>query len=233
MMPSFFSYLNKPANNELPSDLQGGFRDYMKNSSVLYAESLTGDYSYTRKMREILAHKDMKRIIYSPKGNVLARFELRDINQSPDKDGEFYENFILTSIRQEKREIASVYPAFDQDILLTFGREPRYYQITGVLMNLSGGGDWIKQFAEMYDSEYRAEKLVRNGKILYLWYGSTVKKGYLLSLNIVEDGSNRNASQFSCTMYVVDELYFETEDQWSYYEVSRINKYNPLTGKFE
>jgi hypothetical protein len=113
----------------------------------------------------------------------------------------YYSNFLIQSFQDQRVEKQQIIQTFGEDYIFFFGEQPRFVNVSGVLMNTKDF-NWKNEFLENYEKYLRGTRLVEQNARLYLYFDDVVIEGYLVSSTVMQNAQEPNAVQFSFQMFV-------------------------------
>jgi len=127
------------------------------------------------------------------------------------------DNFILQNVEESDAEKMQLIETFGEPIAFFFGRRPRIYTFSGVLMNsdvpdLDGRPDipngylWKDLWKSNYDSFIRGTKCVENRAKAQIAFDDSIREGFIISSSMSED-TGPNMVRFSFQMFVTREVH--------------------------
>lgn len=112
-----------------------------------------------------------------------------------------YANFIVQSFSDQRMEKQQIVQTFGEDYIFFFGEQPRFVNVTGVLINTKDF-DWKNEFLENYERYLRGTRLVENNARLYFYVDDVVMEGYLVNSTVNLSADQPYLVQFSFQMFV-------------------------------
>jgi hypothetical protein len=111
--------------------------------------------------------------------------------------------FLLTGVNRETREKFQILYGFDEQWMLSsFGKDVPMFGIVGVLINLKGDKDWVRDFHLFYETYMRDSVLVKNKRQVELHYSNRMIRGYPVAKTEYDDSANETFVQFNMSMLV-------------------------------
>lgn len=112
-----------------------------------------------------------------------------------------YSNFIVQSFSDQRMEKQQIVQTFGEDYIFFFGEQPRFVNVTGVLINTKDF-NWKNEFLENYERYLRGTRLVENNARLYFYVDDVVMEGYLVNSSVNLSADQPYMVQFSFQMFV-------------------------------
>lgn len=126
-------------------------------------------------------------------------------SSSPSMVANGTSNFTIARISRPRQEKVQIVQSFGRDFMYVFGEEPRFLQISGVLLN-TPNYPWRNEWLRNYEDTLRASRTVEKLARVYLSMDGIVSEGHLVSSTTEDVASNPNATVLSFVMYVVNEF---------------------------
>lgn len=128
--------------------------------------------------------------------------------QDPENPFEtWYYNFMLTGIREQRRELAQIAKMFGDSLELNFfGSAPLILVCGGLLLN-SDSYKWADQWMDAYERYLKGKKCVENKSRIYLTYNNVVVSGYMLSTANIRESMAPRSIAMTFSFLVVDSAY--------------------------
>lgn len=152
---------------------------------------------------------------YTQKVTPLNNGTVSSANSSP-VDTYYEPRFLVTGLSMPQRERFSIMRTFgaDPNFFMTFGQEPRVWNIGGMLPRGAGqaGGsrDWFQRFTEFYNTRLRADLMVQNNEFAVLIVGRLLIEGYVVSFDTNVDSQIDDVSvPFTMSMFVRSARFLE------------------------
>jgi hypothetical protein len=98
---------------------------------------------------------------------------------------------------------------FGEDYIFFFGEQPRFVNISGVLINTKDF-NWKNEFLENYEQYLRGTRLVEQNAKLYLYIDDVVIEGHLVNSQVNMMADNPYMAQFSFQMFVCQYAHLST-----------------------
>jgi hypothetical protein len=136
-----------------------------------------------------------------PKDRRRASLQITPQSSSPSL---YITDFFITSIREEDNEKYQVVETFGTNFLFFYGRRPRIYTVSGILVNAKNR-DWKNEFKANYDSILRGTQLAKSRRKAVFGYDDVIREGYILSFSHQISAENPNSVPFSFSLFVTRE----------------------------
>jgi hypothetical protein len=136
-----------------------------------------------------------------PKKDKRARLHIEPNTSAPSL---FITDFFITAVREEDSEKYQIVETFGTNFLFFYGRRPRIYVVSGVLVNALNR-QWKNDFKDNYDSILRGTELARTRRRAVFSYDDVVREGYLLSFSNQMSAENPHSVPFSFSFFVTKE----------------------------
>lgn len=132
------------------------------------------------------------------------------ISQALDAPGANYheQRFLVTQMSMPSRERFSIMRTFgtDQNFFMTFGQEPRIWNIAGILPRSGPGNsarDWYRHFTQFYNERLRADLMVQRSEFAVFIVGRLLLEGYVVSFDTNVDSQMDDVSvPFTMSFFV-------------------------------
>lgn len=125
-----------------------------------------------------------------------------------------YEKFILTEVRENRREKFQIFETFDLPSIFFFNERTKMYSFSGYLVDgehqerrgskVTDAREWTTQFKKLWDSKLRGTVLAKNGHIAILNFNNNLIYGYPVNLTLGNSANAPFIASFSFDMIVVD-----------------------------
>lgn len=114
-----------------------------------------------------------------------------------------YSNFMIQKLDEQRVEKQQIVETFGEDFIFFFGEQPRFINVTGVLMN-TNDFNWKSEFWHNYENHLRGTRLVEQNARMYLFFDDVVIEGYLIRANTSHDAMNPYHLPFQFQMFVTN-----------------------------
>jgi len=126
------------------------------------------------------------------------------VNEKTDR-GELgnssYSNFLLQSVNYADEEKSQILETFGEAYIYFFGRRPRFYQFSGILMN-TYDFNWQAEWEANYDRYLRGTRCVESDAQVFLSFDETIVSGYILSFQSSKSSDQPHIASLSFNMFV-------------------------------
>lgn len=123
--------------------------------------------------------------------------------------GDFYANFILQSVSEERAEKSQTISTFGPATTFFFGENPRFKSFSAILVN-TRDFQWQIEWWQNYEELLRGTRLVERMARAYVTYDDEVVEGYLVSAGTSTDAQNPGFTSLRFTMFVTNQQYLKT-----------------------
>lgn len=132
-----------------------------------------------------------------------------------------FDKFSVESVNEPDEERYQIVETMSADFLYAFGRRPRIIMMTGTVLNgdyevvvnnRSFSMDWKNAFQRVYEKQYRATNLLRNGNTMLVSLQDTIYEGYCLNLVSNTAAHNQALSQVTITFVLKRRVYAGQND---------------------
>lgn len=110
-------------------------------------------------------------------------------------------NFLVQQASEQRVEKQQIIQTFGEDYIFFFGEQPRFLNVTGLLLN-TRDFNWKNEFLANYEEYLRGTRLVEQNARLYLYLDDIVVEGYLVSSSVAQTTDMPYAVQFQFSMFV-------------------------------
>ena len=130
-------------------------------------------------------------------------------DQGAGGSGVSFEDFLLTSVVEQKEERSQVFETFRLPIIYFMDASPSIYAFSGFLFagRTPDGKVWVDQFLSFYETKLRGTKCVENQVRAAVSYENTIVSGYVLSTRLSREAEQPMHSPFSFNLYVTSVKY--------------------------
>lgn len=115
------------------------------------------------------------------------------------------DSFLLQNVEEVDAEKIQVVETFGEPIAFFYGRRPRFYHFTGVLLNTKDYL-WRDSWKTAYENFLRGTKCVETRARAYLSYDFTIKEGFITNMAMSQTQNPINMVSLSFQMYVTREV---------------------------
>lgn len=116
-----------------------------------------------------------------------------------------YSRFFLQNVTEQDQEKMQVVETFTAFYVFFYGRRPRVYNYTGLLMN-DPNHKWTNDLSFFYENFFRGTKAVEINAQAVISYDGKLVSGFLINLAMQRDAMSPKGVPFSFQVIVIDDI---------------------------